>query len=57
MTNVLMLHDSGERTIRETERNSLIKIRASEFLKLNKILEQQPEIHEIYKDKYADKDT
>ena len=52
MTEVLRLHDNCERIIEESARNSLIKIRASEFSKLARIIEQYPEAHEWYKEKY-----
>lgn len=47
-----MLHDTGERIIKESERNSLLKIRASEFSKLARIIEQYPEAFEWYEEKY-----
>ncbi|MDQ2046129.1 hypothetical protein NRL14_20785 [Pseudoalteromonas sp. 20-92] len=51
MTEVLMLHDTGERPLKERERLSLIKIRASEFNKLNRIIEKHPEVHNWYSEK------
>ncbi|MBH0069780.1 hypothetical protein [Pseudoalteromonas sp. NZS100] len=52
MTEVLMQHDSGERSLRDSERLSLIKIRASEFNKLNRIVSEHPKVHDWYSEKY-----
>jgi len=51
MTEVLWLHDTGERTLEDSARNSLIKVRAREFKKLSEIIQQHSEVHEWYQEK------
>lgn len=53
MSEILFLHDSGERLLKDRERDSLIKIRAKEFNKLNRIIEKFPDVHEKYQFKYS----
>lgn len=52
MSEVLFQHDSGENILEESGRAALIKIRAKEFNKLNRIIEKHPDIHDFYCAKY-----